>query len=38
MAFLIPKHAFPSLEEAEGFFERARRYWRDQVEQIIPVH
>jgi hypothetical protein len=38
MAFLLPRHAFASPEEAESFIERARGYWHEQKEQIATVH
>jgi ABC-type multidrug transport system fused ATPase/permease subunit len=38
MAFLIPRHAFASPEEAESFIGRARGYWSEQVGQIATNH
>lgn len=37
MAFLLPRHAFASPEEAESFIARAREYWREQSGQIASV-
>ncbi len=38
MAFLIPRHAFASPDEAESFIRQARGYWSEQAGQIATAH
>lgn len=38
IAWVIPRHAFTSAEEAQSFFERAYGYWREQNAQLSIAH
>jgi hypothetical protein len=37
LAYIIPRHAFASLEEAESFRERAHGYWQEQSGQTATM-